>query len=186
MTQIETLFIAKGYYVLLHICIWRLAIETLFIENGQYSRPLLHKCIIQYTDRNVCTHSQMGLWARCGKECIFCVPQQSLQLLGTRTDVKRHNDPSSVLLPPLLVRHISPSISLSCFLLPSFPFCLLSFSHLLSSILLSVPPTFHPWLVIPPFTFCLSVAQHSMSWLSLNIDRKVNDNTAQVVHTAEL
>lgn len=71
--------------------------------------------------------------------------------------------------------HHPPSSS-PVFSSPLLSFCLLSFSPLSS----------RPQLSLLPITFCLSVAQHSTSWLSLNIDRKVNDNTPQVVHAAEI
>lgn len=148
--------------------------------------------------RNEHTHGQMGLRVRCGEECIFIVPQQSLWLLGTRAGVKYHNDPSSVLSssPTFSLFYIyHPPFPLSCVLLPSVlllspvslssPFFLALVSPstcFLSSSLLSCPLTSLPRL---PITSCLSVAQHSTSRLSLNIDRKVNDNTTQVVHTAE-
>lgn len=143
--------------------------------------------------RNVRTHSQMGQWARCGKECIFIVPQQSQWLLGTRADVKEHNDPLSVLSSPLLCSPLllySTYITLSCFPFHSLssavilsspyllPWSLLnSFPLLCFPLLSSHCLTSHPQLSLTPITFCLSMAQHSTSWLSLNIDRKVNDNS---------
>lgn len=140
--------------------------------------------------RNVRTHSQMGLWARCGKACIFIVPQQSLWLLGTRAAVKEHNDPSSVLsAPPLLgSAYITLRLPLpfppplcspcsSCHSLPFYPASM-------SPLLFPSPLPFLPVLLRLQITFCLSVAEHSTSRLSLNIDRKVNGNTTQVIHAA--
>ncbi len=60
MSEIKVLFCAKGYYVLQHIRIWRISEETHFCENGQYSRPLLHKCEIQYT--NAETYAHIARW----------------------------------------------------------------------------------------------------------------------------
>lgn len=53
--QKNLLSCAKGY-VLQHIRIWRISEGTHICENGQYSRPLLHKCIIQYTNAETYAH----------------------------------------------------------------------------------------------------------------------------------
>lgn len=116
----------------------------------------------------------MGLWVCCVKECIFIAPLQSLWFLETRTDVKEPNESPFVLSSPPLALRMWSSISLSLSLSPVFSSplssCLLSFSaHLLSLAHLSLPPPYN--------AICLTVAQHSMSWLCLNIDRKVNDKT---------
>ena len=60
MIQKKALSCSKGYYVFQHIRIWRISEETHLCENGQYSRPLLHKRIIQYT--NAETYAHIARW----------------------------------------------------------------------------------------------------------------------------
>lgn len=150
MIQIK-LSCAEGYYVLQHIRIWRISEETHFCENGQYSRPQMDNTV--HKRRNVRTHSQMGLWDRCGKECIFIVPQQSLWLLGTRADVKEHNNPSSDLSSPLLLLY-STYITLH----PPFPVFsspLFSFVSCHSLLTHSPPPVSSPVPSSPILSPCI-------------------------------
>lgn len=110
-----------------------------------------------------------SLWERMHLHCPFAV-----SFLGGRRELML-----KCLMSYLSSRHLSHLLSLCIYKWPSI---LLSCFLLASDLLLS-PVSLHSPLPISPYNaICLTVAQHSMSWLCLNIDRKVNDNTTVLQH----
>lgn len=154
-----------------HIRIWWPSEQTHFYENRQYSSPLLRKSILQYTKAETYTHI-----ARWGCELAVGKNASSLPLCSLSGFWRRELMLKSLMthllssrLPHLLYICDPPSLSL----LFSPPLCPLFVSC-------HSPLTFSPSLISPfpsLYAICLTVAQHSMSWLCLNIDRKVNDKT---------
>lgn len=157
--------------------------ETHFCENGQYSRPLLHKCVIQYTNTETYTH--IARWG-----CEFAVGRNASSLsLSSLCGYWGHGLMQKNITIHLLSFSSPPLSSLFCIYHPAFPslvfssplfsFCLLSFSphplswpssllHLFPLLLptsLSFPLTSCPRLSLLPITFCLncSTAQHVMA-----------------------
>ena len=153
MIQIKVLCRAKGYCALQHIRIWRISEETHFCENGQYSRPLLHKCIIQYT--NAETYAHIARW---GCELAVGRSASSLSLSSLSAYWGRELMQKSIMihllsshLPPL--RLCSTYITLRFPLSPLFSSRLLSFSPLSSSPSSAIPSSNY-------FLFKCGTAQH--------------------------